>query len=266
MSLRIILAVAAACCVFSAVAAATAADRAGLSALPGLYPRDETLPAAEIIARAHAAAGGETWARPASLFMSGYSVMYRDGAAATYDRYEMSRVYPARKGDAHKADGKVRIEAWRDGERAFVIAYDGERTYDANGPVTDQSANARWASNFGFGAIRHALDEGWSQRRLPDDLVDGRLAHVVELTDPSGGTTRFAIAADDYAILYVGFDTPRGWHERRYSEFFTRPGRSWVQPGRVRLYYDGVKQNEVIWEDFDLDVDFSDDRFRVAAP
>lgn len=234
--------------------------------LAGLYPENQSLSAADILASAHKAAGGEAWRRPKSLFMRGYAVMYRDGAAVKYDRYEMSRVYAAQKGDAHKADGKVRIEAWKDNKRMFVIAYDGERTYDANGPVEDQSANARWAANFGFGAIRHALDEGWEQKRLPDDLLDGRTAHMVELTDPSGGITRFAIAADDYAVLYVGFGTPRGWHERRYSEFFSKPNASWVQPGRVRLYYDGVKQNEVIWQDFELDTEFTDSHFIVPAP
>ena len=245
------------------VGADAAAEREPLA---GLYPAHEELSAADIINRAYEAAGGETWRRPQSLFMRGYAVMYRDGKAATYDRYEMSRIYPSSKGDAHRADGKVRIEAWRREERMFVIAYDGERTYDANGPVTDQSANARWAANFGFGAIRHALDEGWAQKRLADDMVDGRLAHLVELTDPAGGVTRFAIAADDYAIVYVGFDTPRGWHERRYSEFFTKPGVSWVQPGRVRLYYDGVKQNEVIWRAFEVNKTFSDTRFIVPTP
>ena len=257
--LRMLLLVA----VLSAPQAASAEAR---PALTGLYPAHEALSAADIIARAHEAAGGEAWVRPQSLFMSGYAVMYQGGKAVTYDRYEMSRVYPQRKGDAHKADGKVRIEAWRQEERMFVIAYDGARTYDANGPVADQSANARWAANFGFGAIRHALEDGWAQKRLPDDLVDGRLAHLVELTDPAGGITRFAIAADDYATLYVGFDTPRGWHERRYSEFFTKPGVSWAQPGRVRLYYDGVKQNEVIWRDFEINVDFPENRFVVQAP
>ena len=51
----------------------------------------------------------------------------------------------------------------------------------------------------------------------------------------------------------VGFETPRGWHERRYSEFYSRPGLSWSQPGRVRLFYNGIKQNEVIWTDFGVD-------------
>lgn len=242
----------------------TGGARASDPDLRGLYSTETDLSAAEIIAAAHEAAGGDDWRRPKSLLMSGYAVMYRDGAAILYDDYKMWRVYTAVKEDAHVADGKVRIEGKRDGETVFVMAFDGEKTYDANGPVADQSANARWASNFGFGAIRHALDDGWSQKRLPDDLVDGRLAHVVELKDPAGGVTRFAFAQDDHAILYVGFDTPRGWHERRYSNFFTKQDVNWVQPGRVRLYYDGVKQNEVIWTDFNLNAEMDDALFVVS--
>ena len=230
---------------------------------PGLYPDNESLGAAEIIERAHDAAGGENWRRPETLVMTGYSVMYREGGAVEYDDYRMWRVYAAEKADAHRADGKVRIEAKKDGRPVFVIAYDGAQTYDLGGPVTDQSANERWASNFGFGAIRHALDEGWQQRRLPDDFVDSRLAYFVELADPSGGVTRFAIDQENWHVLYVGFDTPRGWHERRYSHFYSKPGIDWVQPGRVRLFYDGVKQNEVIWTDFTINEKLSDELFVV---
>lgn len=236
------------------------------AAMPGLYISNVETPAAEIIEKAHQASGGETWRRPKTLLMSGYAVMYRGGGTVVYDDYRMWRVYASAKDDAHVADGKVRIEGKRDGKTGFILAFDGEQTYDANGPVADQSANAQWASNFGFGAIRHALDDGWSQTRLPDDMVDGRLAYVVELKDPAGGVTRFAFAQDDYAILYVGFDTPRGWHERRYSDFFKKPDSSWVQPGRVRLYYDGVKQNEVIWTDFALNIALPDELFVVPAP
>lgn len=246
------------------VAFAAGDARASDPELPGLYRTDTALSAAEIIGAAHQAAGGEDWRRPKSLLMTGYSVMYRSGEAVLYDDYRMWRVYAPVKEDAHVADGKVRIEGKRNGETIFVIAFDGIQTYDANGPMADQSANARWASNFGFGAIRHALDDGWSQTRLPDDMVDGRLAYVVELKDPADGTTRFAFAQDDYAILYVGFDTPRGWHERRYSDFFTKPGVNWVQPGRVRLYYDGVKQNEVIWTDFTLNGAMDDGLFKIS--
>ncbi len=78
--------------------------------------------------------------------------------------------------------------------------------------------------------------------------------------------TRFAIRQSDSAIVYVGFNTPRGWHERYYSHFYEKPGVSWVQPGRVRLFYDGVKANEAIWTDFDLSEDFADDLFVMETP
>jgi len=234
-------------------------------ALPALYPANAEYSAAEIIALAHKRAGGQSWLRPETLTMTGYGVFYRGGEVATYDDYRMWRVYAGQKDDAHVADGKVRIEAKKDGAQVFLIAFDGEKTYDANGPITDQSANARWASNFGFGAIRHALDEGWIQKRLPDDMIDGRPAYLVELTDPAGGMTRFGIDQTTYHVLYVGFDTARGWHERRYSEFFSKPGIDWVQPGRVRLFYDGVKQNEVIWTDFEINQSLPDSLFQSGS-
>ena len=178
----------------------------------------------------------------------------------------MWRVFTDEKGDAHAASGKLRIEAWRGDEPALLLAFDGRTSYDRNGPMLDQSANALWSSNFGFGAIRNALDEGWSQQRRPDDLVDGEPAYLVELTDPTGGKTLFGIRQSDHAIVYVGFDTPRGWHERRYSHFFSKPGSPWVQAGRVRLFYDGVKSNEAIWTDYRIGEAFDDSQFRIEAP
>lgn len=222
----------------------------------GQISKAPALTAKDIIVHAHAAAGGATWQKPRSLFMRGYAVFYRGAEATEYDRYEMSRVYPTSKTRAHAADGKVKIEAWRGAQRTFLIAFDGAHTYDANGRLNSEQANDRWSASFGFGAIRHALDAGWTQVRLPDDLVDGRPAYFIELTDPSGAMTRFGIENETYRILYVGFDTDRGWHERHYSAFFTKPGVEWVQPGRVRLFYNGVKQNEVIWTDFSLDAQF----------
>ena len=230
---------------------------------PGLFPTTPERSAADILSAAYEVAGGQSWLRPKSLSMSGYGVFYRDGEATKYDDYRMWRIYAGEKKDAHVADGKVRIEARKDGAQIFLITFDGEKTYDANGPIEDQSVNERWSSNFGFGAIRHALDEGWTQKRLPDDLIDGRPAYLIELTDPAGGMTRFAIDMETYHVLYVGFDTARGWHERRYSDFFSKPGVQWVQPGRVRLFYNGVKQNEIIWTDFEIDKNFDDALFVV---
>ncbi|MEM1411108.1 MAG: hypothetical protein AAGH19_02035 [Pseudomonadota bacterium] len=224
------------------------------------------LAGAEIIRRAHEAAGGDAFVRPGSLFLSGYNIIRSpDGQERLWDRYAMWRVFGDEKLDAHAANGMVRIEAWSDDALAMLVAFDGESTWNQDGRMADQSANAMWSANFGFGAIRNALDEGWTQSRRPDDLIDGQAAYFVELMDPSGGKTLFGIRQSDFAILYVGFDTPRGWHERRYSHFFAVPGSEWVQAGRVRLFYNGVKANEAVWTEVRLGEAYGRSLFQPAA-
>jgi hypothetical protein len=235
--------------------------------MPTAQQARSELSAADIIVAAHAAAGGETFVRPGSLFLEGYNIIRSpDGGETLWDRYAMWREFAAAKSDAHSASGQVRIEAWRGDDLALLLAYDGEVTSNQNGPMGDQSASAMWSNNFGFGAIRNALDPGWTQARRPDDLVDGEPAYFVELTDPDGGTTLFGIRQRDFAILSVAFDTPRGWHERRYSHFFSRPGTDWVQAGRVRLFYNGIKKNEAIWTDFRIGEAMPSRHYRVASP
>lgn len=217
-----------------------------------------------IIELAHDAAGGETFVRPQSLFLSGQNIIYgQDGGATTWDRYAMWRVFADEKNDAHEASGKVRIEAWSGEKLALMLSFDGTATYNQNGLMEDQSANAMWSNNFGFGAIRNALDEGWSQARRSDRTIDGKPAFMVQLTDPSGGQTLFGIDRSTHQILYVGFDTPRGWHERRYSDYFSKSGTPWQQAGRVRLFYDGVLANEAVWTNFELDQTYSDGTFKI---
>ena len=241
---------------------------------PGLESRAEMKTAVQhqadrsaqsILAAAHKAAGGETWSKPKQLKLSGYNLIRNDDKEVVWDRYTMWRVYADEKKDAHQADGKVRIEAWSGEELAMLLTFDGEKSYNQDGPLSNQSANHVWGNNFGFGAIRNGLDEGWTQKRLPDDMVDGQSAYMIELTDPSGGKSLFGIRQSDHAVVYAGFQTRRGWHERRYSHFFRKSGSDWRQPGRVRLFYNGVKSNEAVWLDFELDGEWSDDLFRVEA-
>lgn len=215
-------------------------------AKPSLEGRD-------IITLAHEAAGGETFVDPGTLFLSGYNLIYSaDGGAKKWDRYAMWRVFADEKANAHAANGQVRIEAWQGTKLAMLLSFDGQATYNHAGRMEDQSANAMWSNNFGFGAIRNALDEGWRQDRRSDRTIDGKPAYMVQLSDPTGGRTLFGIDRSTYQILYVGFDTPRGWHERRYSDYFSKPGISWQQAGRVRLFYDGVMANEAVWTDFEI--------------
>lgn len=218
-----------------------------------------------IIAMAHKKAGGESFVRPGTLFLSGYNILHgKDGGTSRWDKYAMWRVFADEKADAHAANGKVRIEAWRGSKLAMLLSFDGQATYDKSGRMADQSANAMWSNNFGFGAIRNALDEGWTQARRADRTIDGKPAYMVELTDPKGGQTLFGIDQSTFHILYVGFDTPRGWHERHYSHYFSKPGLDWQQAGRVQLFYNGVKANEAIWTDFEIGKSFDEEIFIVG--
>jgi hypothetical protein len=233
---------------------------------PGALAQQAALDGRVIVERAHKAAGGEAWSRPRTLHMVGEAVFYEREGEVRHERYEMWRVFPSMRSAAHAADGRVRIESWRNGQRALLLTFDGARSYTAAGPQPASEADAQWSENFGFGVIRYALMEGFSVARMPDDLVDGRPVFVVRVTDPAGQRTLFSIAQDDFLILRVGFVTPRGWHERTYSDFFKREDSPWMQPGRVRLTYNGVKQNEVFWRTFTLGEEMSQSLFVVDAP
>ncbi|XBQ17658.1 MAG: hypothetical protein ABL308_07185 [Oceanicaulis sp.] len=234
-------------------------------AQPPALQAPDSLTGPEIVSRAYEAAGGDAWVNPESLYMEGYGLFWYGGdeSFVRYEPYRMWRVYPQVKEDAHAADGRVRIEAMNGEQIVFQIAFDGTDTYTQDGRVEDEADSDRWASNFGFGVIRHALDEGYSVDRLADDYVDGAPAYTIRVNDPAGGSTIFNIRQHDFAVVKVGFDTPEGWHERKYSEFYTNEDGGWVQPGRVRLYYDGVKRNEIWWTRFTTGEQWDDALFRL---
>ncbi|MEM1232087.1 MAG: hypothetical protein AAGI15_16225 [Pseudomonadota bacterium] len=231
----------------------------------------------ELVERVYAAAGGDLWVRPRSLYMRGSTTFYRVDAqgveipVATNDSHRMWRVYPQRKSSAHTADGKVRIRSEREGAVVFDVAFDGARTHqwdaDTGAVVTtpEPADSTRWSANFGFGVIRHALDPGYTVERLPDAVHQGRSVPYIDVIDPAGGRTRFAIDPEAFMLLSVAFATPRGWHERHYSAFFRKAGSNWLQPGEVHLYYDGKLQNRVRWEDYAVNADWPDALFAMEA-
>lgn len=230
--------------------------------MPAARMENPSLSARTIVERATAAAGGETWRRPQTLYLEGYGTFYApDGTPLINESHRMWRVYPDFKPDAHNADGKVRIESIRGGQVVNYSAFDGTHSYGMNGLLAPSAADTQWAENFGFGVIRFALDDGYTLARQPDDLVDGKPVYRIEVTGANGSKTLFGIAYRSYQILSVGFSTPRGWHERIYSEFYGKRGINWVQPGRVRLYYNGVKQNEIVWRDFKVNEPMTDSLF-----
>jgi hypothetical protein len=229
----------------------------------------EALTARDIVERATAAAGGESWRRPETLYLSGYGIFWPGGLEenrVVNERHEMWRVFPKASPEAHVANGKVRIDSWRAGRILFQQSFDGAMSYTQTGPTGQAGDSREWRENFGFGIIRFALDEEARLTRLPDDQVDNRAVYTVRVRDAAGGDTIFAIDKENFRILKAAFATERGWHERIYSDFVEQASPRWVQPMRVRLYYDGVKQNEIVWRSFVVNRPIPDRLFRLPSP
>jgi len=222
---------------------------------------DKPLTATQIMEKAHEKAGGAFWQEPKSLTLKGYGIFYLDGEPVKHETHNMWREFEQTKDAAHKANGKVRIESFRDSTPVFIVTYDGENTYDLNGKQEKSAADNRWASNFGYGAIRHALDDGYSLQLVADDTIKTKPAYTIEVTDPNKGETFFGIDKEDFKIVKVAFQTPRGWHHREYSDFFSKDEYLWLQAGRVALFYNGKISNEVFWTDFEVNEVLPDSLF-----
>lgn len=210
-----------------------------------------TDPSAEdIIAFAAQAAGGDAWLYATTNIMSGHATLCRDGqpeACVHADRYVMWREYPLNLSDAHTGSGRFRLDAYSGDRILFQNSFDGQHSWTHLGRVEEGEAREAQASNFGFSAIRFAGRVGFPVKRLVDDQIEGHACHVVRVEDPSGGGTLFWIDRDSGAIRAVAWPTPRGFHQRIYSNFYWIDDPGFLQPGRVRLYYDGVLTADVHW-------------------
>jgi hypothetical protein len=227
---------------------------------------DAELSARDIMARATVAAGGDAWRYATTIRLTGNAWLYRAGQATRADDYRMYRVYPQRLDSAHTTTGKFRLDAAAAGTGLFKMSFDGRRMYDQDGPMDAGAAERLAASAFGFSAARFALAEGFGLERLADDQVEGHACHFVRVTDPAGGTTLFAVDASGYQIRLVAWDTPQGWHQRLYSDFYWVEDPGFLQPGRVRLYYDGVKTVDINWTSAEVNVPMPDELFVLGAP
>jgi hypothetical protein len=222
-----------------------------------------------ILAGASEAHGGERWAHVRSLILTGSAVFWgKSGAEPTSapDSYIMHRAFDPDRQAAHGAEGKLRIAVSDKGRPIFTVGFDGETTWNDKGIVPKAEADAYWASNFGFGIIRHALKPGFTATRLADGNVDGHAVYMVRLTDPTGSESLFGIDQATHAVRMVGFATPRGWHVRSYDNFF-RPADApwWLQAGKVTLTYNGVKQNEIHWRSVRVNAPIDDKLFAPPA-
>ena len=206
----------------------------------------------ELVEAAVEAHGGDIWLEPGTLVLSGHAEFFSLDSAEPRTRvedYRMWREFDPNRTVAHGADGKVRIRA-RVGEKVlFEVGYDGETTWNERGIVPKVEADAYWASNFGFGIIRSALNEGFTLEAAPGRDIEGHPVDLVRIVDPQGQPTLFGFDRESRFVRYMAFRTPRGWHERVYDDFVRLPESGWVQARTVTLLYDGVKANTVYWRD-----------------
>lgn len=224
--------------------------------------------AADIVRMAVDKSGGRAWADATTNRLEGSAVLCRAGAAdrcVVADRYVMYRVYPKDLKSAHTGTGKFRLDAYVSGKVLFQSSFDGTRSYDQNGPVPPEKASNDEANAFGFSAIRFALEEGFRLQRLVDDDVEGHAAYFVKVTDPGNSETVFGIDKQDGSVRYVGWQSPRGWHHRIYSDFYWVDKPRFRQPGRVRLYYSGVKTADILWTKATIDEPIADAVFVLPS-
>jgi hypothetical protein len=246
------------------ISALQAQTSLNLASAPNLAP-------AQIVDSVIAHAGGESWARPKTLQLRGAATFYFQGKAENaidLPVYKMWRVYPDKSRAAHEANGKVRFDAFSRPKGSikdstyFQVCFDGKSTYQFYSPEAEPQREASlWENNFGFGILRFARDTAFRLVRMADDQIEGRECYFLRIIDPKQAVTDFAIDKRDYAIRYVGFKTPRGFHHRIYSDFAWHDNPRFLQPKRVRLYYDGVKWTDIYWREFEVNKPIADSVF-----
>jgi hypothetical protein len=229
-----------------------------------LFASPDSLTARQIMERAFESAGGDSWRYPGTIHLIGKYYDCKAGIEPVlYEPYELYRVQPRDHPRGRVADGKIRVSSYKDGKPNLQIAFDGAKTYDMNGPTGEGADAPFWRLTMGFGMLRFALDPAYTIVRLPDDEVDGQKTHTLKVTDAVGEHIVAGVRKSDARVVRITFPTPRGLHDRIFSDFFTKPGVKWVQPGRVRSYINGIKEAEFTYSDFNIGNSMADRLFVI---
>lgn len=221
-----------------------------------------------VVERAVAAHGGDLWLEPETLELVGTATFYDPATGAVrseVEDYRMWRTFEDGRTAAHEASGKVRIIAKAGDRVIFEVGYDGETTWTERGIMPRAEADAYWASNFGFGIIRSALEDGFALHTAPPRDIGGRRTNMVRIRDPKGMQTLFGFDAESGFVTYMAFDAPRGFHERLYGDF-VRLANGWVQARQVALMYDGVIANSVFWRETRVNGEVDPALFQPPVP
>jgi hypothetical protein len=209
----------------------------------------------EILTRALEAAGGEIWQNPQTLFLEGTASFSPHGFVDEthflhFDHYALYRVFPLENTEAHRANGKVRIDATYDKNVFFKLKFDGQKSNMFMSDVAKRYGKYfEWSNNFGFSIIRHGGKEGFETIRLADDQVEGFPCHFVQINDPKNNVTVFGIDSHTFNIRLVQFTTELGFHHRIYSDFWAADNEPrFMQAHRMRVFFEGIKWIDIHWK------------------
>lgn len=223
------------------------------------------LTAAQIIRKAIAAHGSDAWKHPETLQLYGSAVMHSEGGPELIlDTYNMQRVFPGTNTEARKANGKVALLARAGDEVFFDLRFNGTETHVFLSETAQKFRdNFTWSNNFGFGIIRFALDRKLECTLTGDHTFGDVPCHYITIKDASGQDTVFGIHKDSFRIIYMGFDTPLGFHLRRYGHFKQHPGNPFLIPLSLSIYYDDFRWFDVRWDDFRLNASIENKVFEI---
>jgi len=223
----------------------------------------------EILRRTVEASGGDIWQQPRTLLLQGTAVFTPFGKTDSahlriFDRYSMYRIYPSENKAAHQANGKIRFDAFSGKDVFMQLIYDGKQSINQ---MSDEAKKYQvyfsWSNNFGFGIIRFANQDSFKVERLADDQVNGHNCFTIQITDPKKMVTTFLIDQKRYLIRGMYFLTSVGFHHRIYDQFrkIKTSNGFFVQPGSVKLFFDGVKWMDIHWKNNQVNMPIPDELF-----
>jgi hypothetical protein len=230
----------------------------------------QKLTALDVLKKATEVAGGETWHNPKTLLLKGDADFTPYGLADEknaihFDKYVMHRVFPPYNDEAHKMNGKVRFDAVYKDSTFFLLNFDGKKqTLNLSERAKSYSKQFNLSNNFGFSIIRFADKPEFQTTLLGDDYVDGFPCYMIKIIDPKKNQTVFGIDKKDFYIRQVAFSTEVGFHHRIYSDFVKAKNVSFLQPTRLRIYFEGLKWVDIHWREFYVNQAIDDKVFMLG--
>jgi zinc protease len=167
--------------------------------------------ALELLRQAQTALGGKAFAEQKTQISKGSATLTPPGAPQPLPVSSMVtyRQYP----EAERTEMTTPMGS-------MVQAYDGTAGWRQMGPQTmDATGQMKERHLYGFDLLRRLDQPGYTAHSLPDEPVNGKPAHVVELADAQGHATRFFIDAGTSQVAKVAYEISGQKVEYLYSDY-----------------------------------------------